>query len=153
MSPCGGCIHHHAGPAETGPPEHIAACVQLKYLGALVDWLARQDDTEGGRLSGLLDLGHIGVAGHSRGAKLAALHFAGVSSSKTIQPCHAFSLAMQPHAHDGMTPPARCSQGKGKLREGICCMAQVTAGWPQHISSTLWTTQPSRRRVPTTPAL
>jgi predicted dienelactone hydrolase len=69
--------------------------MQLKYLGALLDWLARQNEaSEGGRLSGLLDLGRVGVAGHSRGAKLAALHFAGDQQSHPTSDARLHVIAM-----------------------------------------------------------
>lgn len=46
-------------------------CVQLPYFQLLTNWLKEQPE-----LTSLVDTDNIGVAGHSRGAKLAALHFA-----------------------------------------------------------------------------
>ena len=50
---------------------------QVQYLEPLLEWLAHENASEDSRLHGMVDLDRIGVAGHSRGAKLAALHFAG----------------------------------------------------------------------------
>ncbi|KAA6429379.1 MAG: hypothetical protein FRX49_00773, partial [Trebouxia sp. A1-2] len=49
---------------------------ELPIFQQLIDWLSTQSG-----LKEAIDLGHIGVAGHSRGAKLAALHFASGQSS------------------------------------------------------------------------
>ena len=49
---------------------------QLTFLGPLLDWLAEQNSTAGGFAEGRLDLDRVAVAGHSRGGKLATLHFA-----------------------------------------------------------------------------
>lgn len=45
--------------------------MQLPFLQLLTSWLETQPE-----LKSLVDTDTIGVAGHSRGAKLAALHFA-----------------------------------------------------------------------------
>jgi predicted dienelactone hydrolase len=57
----------------------MIAC-QVEYLDGLLGWLAERNGSVDSKLQGLLDLERIGVAGHSRGAKLAALHFAGICS-------------------------------------------------------------------------
>ena len=53
------------------------ATVQLEFLDPLMAWLAEQNVAPGGFAEGKLDLNRVGVAGHSRGGKLAALHFVG----------------------------------------------------------------------------
>ena len=45
--------------------------MQLPFFQQLIDWLSTQPE-----LKEAIDLEYIGVSGHSRGAKLAALHFA-----------------------------------------------------------------------------
>ncbi len=59
---------------------HACACTQLRYLDSVLDWLAAENARPGGFAQSLLDLRTIGVAGHSRGAKLAALHLVGEPS-------------------------------------------------------------------------
>ncbi|CAL8467607.1 g7145 [Coccomyxa elongata] len=49
---------------------------EVEFLDGILSWLADQNSSEGSRLFGLLNFDRIGVAGHSRGAKLACLHFA-----------------------------------------------------------------------------
>lgn len=56
---------------------------QLKFLDPLLAWLAEQNAATGGFAEGKLDLSRVGVAGHSRGGKLAALHCVGAH----IRPC------------------------------------------------------------------
>ena len=51
--------------------------VQLRYLGCVLAWLAEENARSGGFAHGSLDLSSVGVVGHSRGAKLAALHLVG----------------------------------------------------------------------------
>ena len=51
-------------------------------------WLATENARAGGFAEGLLDLGTVGVAGHSRGGKLAALHLVGASSHSLALPSH-----------------------------------------------------------------
>ena len=50
---------------------------QMQCLEPLLAWLAEQNELTGSELHGCVALDRLGVAGHSRGAKLAALHFAG----------------------------------------------------------------------------
>ena len=59
--------------------------MQLPFCQLLTNWLETQSD-----LKLLVDTGSIGVAGHSRGAKLAALHFA--SGKLTSLPANYRSL-------------------------------------------------------------
>ena len=51
--------------------------MQLTFLEPLLSWLEARDTEPGGFAEGLLDLEVLGVVGHSRGGKLATLHFAG----------------------------------------------------------------------------
>ena len=51
--------------------------MQVRYLDGLLEWLDQQDRDEGSPLHGIVDMTRIGTAGHSRGAKLACLQFAG----------------------------------------------------------------------------
>lgn len=53
----------------------------MQFLDSLLTWLREQNQSEDSRLHGLLDLERIAVAGHSRGAKLAALQYAGKCST------------------------------------------------------------------------
>ena len=46
-------------------------CMQLPFFQLLISWLKTQPE-----LHSHVDTDSVGVAGHSRGAKLAALHFA-----------------------------------------------------------------------------
>ncbi|CAD7699280.1 unnamed protein product [Ostreobium quekettii] len=48
--------------------------VEARYLGPLLDWLEDQHSTMGSFVNGLIDMDRLAVSGHSRGAKLAALH-------------------------------------------------------------------------------
>ena len=48
----------------------VFLCMQLPFFSQLTDWLSREPD-----LKGVVNLELVGVAGHSRGAKLAALLF------------------------------------------------------------------------------
>ncbi|KAK9865848.1 hypothetical protein WJX84_006247 [Apatococcus fuscideae] len=50
---------------------------ELEYLDQILDWAQQQSLAGGSDLHGLLDLSRVGCVGHSRGGKLAALHFAG----------------------------------------------------------------------------
>ena len=59
--------------------------MQLPFCQLLTNWLKTQSE-----LKLLVDTDSIGVAGHSRGAKLAALHFA--SGKLTILPAKYGSL-------------------------------------------------------------
>ena len=54
---------------------------QMQCLEPLLAWLAEQSAAAGSPLHGRVALDRLGVAGHSRGAKLAALHFAGAPSA------------------------------------------------------------------------
>jgi len=57
--------------------------MQLPFFQQLIDWLSTQSE-----LKEAIDLEYIGVAGHSRGAKLAALHFAsGEHSNEFFDTC------------------------------------------------------------------
>lgn len=49
-----------------------AAIHQMKYFEPLLDWLKRQDP----ELTNLINFDRMAVMGHSRGGKLAALHYA-----------------------------------------------------------------------------
>ncbi|GIL77216.1 hypothetical protein Vretimale_3104 [Volvox reticuliferus] len=51
--------------------------VELGYLTPLLDWLRTQANTKTSRLYGLPDFTRLATMGHSRGGKLAALHYAG----------------------------------------------------------------------------
>ena len=50
---------------------------QLRYLDSVLAWLAEENGRPGGFAYAVLDLNSIGAVGHSRGAKLAALHLVG----------------------------------------------------------------------------
>ena len=54
-----------------------AELVQVRYLDGLIKWLERENQTSSSTLHGTVDTARIASAGHSRGAKLACLHFAG----------------------------------------------------------------------------
>ncbi len=66
---------------------------QLRYLDSVLDWLAAENARPSGFAENLLDLRTIGVAGHSRGAKLAALHLVGEPS----QSQRAYLATSSPH--------------------------------------------------------
>ncbi|PNH11638.1 Chlorophyllase-1, chloroplastic [Tetrabaena socialis] len=51
--------------------------LELGYLPPLMSWVAAQGARSGGPLFGLPDTTRTATAGHSRGGKLAALHYAG----------------------------------------------------------------------------
>lgn len=48
--------------------------VELRYLNPLLDWLENENNDGHSFLHQLVDMGRLAMAGHSRGAKLAALH-------------------------------------------------------------------------------
>ena len=50
--------------------------MQAQFLGPLLDWLAAQNNDSSSPAHGMLDLKSVAVAGHSRGGKIAALHYA-----------------------------------------------------------------------------
>lgn len=50
--------------------------LQLQFLPAILNWTAQLSDATGNPASGRLDTTRVAVAGHSRGGKLAALHYA-----------------------------------------------------------------------------
>lgn len=56
---------------------------EAAFFPHLLDWLAQQHEETNGFLSGLVDMDRVGVAGHSRGGKLAALHTATSDIVKT----------------------------------------------------------------------
>ena len=57
--------------------------MQLPFFQQVIDWISTQPE-----LKEAMDLEHIGVSGHSRGAKLAALHFAsGEPPGQGFAPC------------------------------------------------------------------
>ena len=60
----------------------MSSLLQLTFLSPLLDWLEEQNSTAGGFAEGLLDLTRLATAGHSRGGKLATLHFA-----SALRPC------------------------------------------------------------------
>ena len=53
--------------------------MQVRYLDGILEWLDQQNRDDASALHSIVDLTRIGTAGHSRGAKLACLHFAGSS--------------------------------------------------------------------------
>ena len=71
----------------TFPPQtpRAAATTQLQYMDSVLEWLAGENARPGGFAQDLLHLTTIGVAGHSRGAKLAVLHLVGESPRSVIQ--------------------------------------------------------------------
>ncbi len=50
---------------------------ELECLHCILVWLAAENERPGSCVYGKIDLASVGIAGHSRGGKLAALHFAG----------------------------------------------------------------------------
>mmetsp|Transcript_17881 Transcript_17881/g.53831 ORF Transcript_17881/g.53831 Transcript_17881/m.53831 type:complete len:582 (-) Transcript_17881:1836-3581(-) len=54
----------------------VPDAVELQFFPVLLEWLGRHSAASAGFLAGQLDLDHLATAGHSRGGKLAALHFA-----------------------------------------------------------------------------
>jgi hypothetical protein len=50
--------------------------LQVHFLPKILEWLKGLNELPGTPALGKLDAGRIAVAGHSRGGKLAALHFA-----------------------------------------------------------------------------
>jgi pimeloyl-ACP methyl ester carboxylesterase len=72
-----------ARPAAPAPPQYttpplriISDADELSFLPALLAWARSSSATPGHFCHGCLDVGALCVAGHSRGGKLAALHFA-----------------------------------------------------------------------------
>jgi hypothetical protein len=51
----------------------------VNFLDGILSWLADENQSKDSQLYGLLDFDRVAVAGHSRGAKLACLHFASKS--------------------------------------------------------------------------
>ncbi|KAK9909925.1 hypothetical protein WJX75_009568 [Coccomyxa subellipsoidea] len=49
---------------------------EVNFLDGILSWLADENQSKDSQLYGLLDFDRVAVAGHSRGAKLACLHFA-----------------------------------------------------------------------------
>ena len=60
-----------------------AELVQVRYLDGLIEWLGKENQTSSSTLHGAVDTSRIAGAGHSRGAKLACLHFAGATRQLT----------------------------------------------------------------------
>ena len=60
-----------------------AELVQARYLDGLIEWLEKENQSSSSTLHGAVDTDRIASAGHSRGAKLACLHFAGAISQLT----------------------------------------------------------------------
>ncbi len=56
------------------PSHHLLP--QLQFFPVLHAWMKKQTAAPAGFTAGQLDLGRLAAAGHSRGGKLAALHFA-----------------------------------------------------------------------------
>lgn len=48
--------------------------VELQFLDPLLDWLKEENNKWGGFVHDIVDLSRLGLAGHSRGGKLSALH-------------------------------------------------------------------------------
>ena len=95
MSRSGACVgmqgaSHRPCSGTYADTDGSTACLQLGFLGAVLDWLAEEQASHKSALSGMLDLSCIGTAGHSRGAKLAALHFAGKQSASLDDASHYF---------------------------------------------------------------
>ena len=57
---------------------------QVRYLEGILEWLDLQNADEASALHGSMDMTRIGTAGHSRGAKLACLQFAGTLPHPTV---------------------------------------------------------------------
>ena len=70
---------------EPAEPDRLLP-TQVRYLDGLLEWLDQQDRDVGSPLCGNVDMTRIGAAGHSRGAKLACLQFAGSLFPCNIQP-------------------------------------------------------------------
>ena len=71
----------------------------MQCLEPLLAWLAEQNAAAGSQLHGRIALDRLGVAGHSRGAKLAALHFAGACCSRATcktPPCWQLLFSLLP---------------------------------------------------------
>ena len=56
-----------------------AQLAQARYLHGLIEWLENENQKSSSTLYGAVDTDRIASAGHSRGAKLACLHFAGAA--------------------------------------------------------------------------
>ena len=69
------------------PPKSTDVPSQMQCLEPLLAWLAEQNASAESPLHGRVALDRLGVAGHSRGAKLAALHFAGARRSAPFSTC------------------------------------------------------------------
>lgn len=76
----------------------------------LIDWFATPTGANAGRVSGRVDLGRLGMAGHSLGGKISILVAAQDSRVKAL-------LGLDPV--DANTPPALPEIGKIKLPTGI----------------------------------
>ena len=55
--------------------------MQVRYLDGLIGWLDEQNRNAISALHGIVDMDRLATAGHSRGAKLACLQFAGSLSA------------------------------------------------------------------------
>ena len=74
------------------------ALPQLQFFPVLLDWLERHNGAAAGFLAGQMDLSRLGVAGHSRGGKLAALHFASASPPPPPPPTTHIIIHASAHA-------------------------------------------------------
>ena len=59
--------------------------LQVQFLPRILEWLKEVNELPGTPAHGKLDASRVAVAGHSRGGKIAALHFA---SGDTEAPAH-----------------------------------------------------------------
>ena len=73
---------------------------QVRYLDGILEWLDQQNTDEASALHGIVDMTRIGTAGHSRGAKLACLQFAGgLLRLATYPPVSAYARHMKLFMH------------------------------------------------------
>jgi len=70
-------VRTHPTFSETGK-QAMSYCIlilQVQFLSKILEWLKGVNKLPGTPAEGKLDANRIAVAGHSRGGKLAALHF------------------------------------------------------------------------------
>ena len=84
---------------------------QVRYLDGILEWLDQQNTDEASALHGIVDMTRIGTAGHSRGAKLACLQFAGgLLRLATYPPVSAYARHMKLFMHVVRSSSSACTR-------------------------------------------